>query len=80
MKMRPTEKSTNVEKLRPVGKYGWRDLEIKTEILPSKELHRQRSADTKAQILGWKAARRLGPRKKPAEGYQLQNYLWQEGS
>lgn len=44
MKMRPTEKSTKVEKLRPVGEYGWRDLEIKTEILPSKELHRQRGA------------------------------------
>lgn len=51
-------------------------MQTEIERLPQGTTETKRSTDNKAEIIGYKAAGRLGARRM---GHQLQNYLWQEG-
>lgn len=58
--------------------YGWRDLEIKTKIqarnYKDKEKHKYQSRNIRLE-----SRREVGSQEEMGMGYQLQNYLWQEG-
>lgn len=76
--MRPTEKSTNVKEERSVEEYGWRSLEIKTEIQARKcrDTERQRYQSRHSWL---ESGREVESEEEGGgRGHQLGNYLWQE--